>query len=289
MKKDIAEWQKYENLVGSVQQAILNSEVYFLQKNIIVEVNKKIIDNNGIERQFDIYWEYELGGVEYKTVIECKDYSSKISIKKIDALIGKVRDIPDINKALFATKTGYQSGAIDKAKKNNIDLLIVREQNDSDWVGKDGSPLLKYMNIHVTAIHRAEILSIIPTFDKKWLDNHPEIDLANIRNNIYLNTNTFINDIKISKRYSIKEFEKNIVLDGEYNTEYTKYIEFEDAFFEINTFKIKIKALNYTFLVRKPSETFLEIDGSKELKAVVEYLNSESKKIIYNNGYIKTV
>ena len=42
-----------------------------------------MVDKNGTERQFDIYWEYSLGGFLYKTVIECKDYASKISIDKI--------------------------------------------------------------------------------------------------------------------------------------------------------------------------------------------------------------
>nr|WP_200874421.1 hypothetical protein [Ferrovum myxofaciens] len=103
--------KEYELFVSSLQQALLNAENITTQKNITVEVNKLILDNCGIERQFDIYWEYELGGLTYKTVIECKDYNSSVSVEKIDALIGKTRDIPDL-KAVFATKKGYQSGGV---------------------------------------------------------------------------------------------------------------------------------------------------------------------------------
>ena len=118
--------KEYENFVSILQQAILSSEEYIKQKNIVIEKNKIIKDKNGLDREFDLYWEYELGGLTYKTVIECKDYKSPITVEKIDALIGKIQDIPEL-KGVFATKTGYQSGTKTKAKKNGIELLIVRE------------------------------------------------------------------------------------------------------------------------------------------------------------------
>ncbi len=111
--------KEYEIFVASLQQALLDAENIITQKNIKVEVDKKITDNCGIDRQFDIYWEYELGGLTYKTVIECKDYASKVSVEKIDALIGKTRDIPDL-KAVFATKKGYQSGLEQKPNKTKL-------------------------------------------------------------------------------------------------------------------------------------------------------------------------
>ena len=63
----------YESFVQKLQQALINSEEYLHQKNISIERNVKITDNYGIDREFDLYWEYELAGVTYKTVIECKD------------------------------------------------------------------------------------------------------------------------------------------------------------------------------------------------------------------------
>jgi hypothetical protein len=62
---------EYEKFVSTLQQAILDSEKFMKQKNIIIELNKKIIDNNNIEREFDLYWEYDLGEITYKTIIEC--------------------------------------------------------------------------------------------------------------------------------------------------------------------------------------------------------------------------
>ena len=97
--------REYESFVATLQQALLDSEKWAESKNIKIEQNKKIKDNCEIIREFDLYWEYECAGITYKTVIECKDYASKVSIEKIDALLGKIRDIPDL-KPVFATKLG---------------------------------------------------------------------------------------------------------------------------------------------------------------------------------------
>ena len=131
----MSDGKDYEIFVQNLQQALLDSEELTSQENIEIKRNKKITDKCGIEREFDLYWEYELAGITYKTVIECKDYAVPVSVEKIDALIGKIHDIPDL-KPVFATKTGYQSGAGTKARSNKIDLLIVREQRDDDWKDK---------------------------------------------------------------------------------------------------------------------------------------------------------
>lgn len=107
----------YEYFVGVIQQSLINAEGISHLKNINIEVNKKLEDRNGILRQFDVYWEFNLGGYDYKSVIECKDYASTVTIEKIDAFIGKTQDIPGL-RLIYATKTGYQSGA--KKKLSSI-------------------------------------------------------------------------------------------------------------------------------------------------------------------------
>lgn len=99
----MSDGKNYEIFVQRLQQALLDSELLTTQKNIKIERHKKIIDNCGINREFDLYWEYELTGVTYKTIIECKDYIRPVSVEKIDALIGKIRDIPDLKPVFAAT------------------------------------------------------------------------------------------------------------------------------------------------------------------------------------------
>lgn len=119
-------------------------------RNINIEKNKKIKDRSGIDREFDVYWEFEIGGQTYQSVIECKDYSSPVSIEKIDAFIGKTNDIPGL-KLIYATRTGYQNGAKIKAEQHNIKLLVIRNKQEQDWTDEDGNPYLKIIHITMTA------------------------------------------------------------------------------------------------------------------------------------------
>ena len=48
----------YELFVQAIFRAILDSEAKGTQKNICVELKKKLKDNTGTIREFDIYWEY---------------------------------------------------------------------------------------------------------------------------------------------------------------------------------------------------------------------------------------
>ena len=194
--------KEYERFVARLQQAILDSEQYIQQKNIKIEINKKIVDKNGLKREFDVYWEYELAGIKYKTVIECKDYQSNISLEKIDALVGKLQDFPDI-RGIFATRKGYQSGAKDKAEKNKIDLLIFREQNNTDWKDKDGNPLIKRIDINFTIIMPARILSFAPTLDGNWVKENTDMDISKPFQLSCLNDRMIIEDIEHSKKYSL--------------------------------------------------------------------------------------
>jgi len=46
---------EYEGFVANLQKAIFDSEEFTKQKNILIERNKKIVDRNGVNREFDLY------------------------------------------------------------------------------------------------------------------------------------------------------------------------------------------------------------------------------------------
>jgi hypothetical protein len=279
--------KEYELFVASLQQALFNSESVINQKNILVETNKKILDNCGIERQFDIYWEYELGGLTYKTVIECKDYNSHISVEKIDALIGKVNDIPDL-KAVFATKMGYQSGARTKAEKNKIELLVVREQNDSDWMDIDGTPFIKKICIALQVVAPALIQKFEPVLDAKWLIENTEIDI-NQPLSINAPTNEIIiEDIKRGESYSLQDLANKLSpLEGNKYGLFEKIETFDNAFISVKDIKRKIISYKIEYSISEPHTIPIEIDYSKELIGVIEYLQKGTKKSIFKNGIIR--
>lgn len=279
--------KQYELFVANLQQALLDAENVTTQKNIRVETNKKILDNCGIERQFDIYWEYELGGLTYKTVIECKDYNSHISVEKIDALIGKVRDIPDL-KAVFATKMGYQSGAKTKAEQNKIDLLVVREQNDSDWTDTDGTPFLKKICIDLHVCMPAQIQKFEPVIDDKWLKESVETDASQPLNITAPANEIFIDNVKSGERYSLYDLANKLSpLDGKEYGLFEKVEEFDEAFICVKDVKQKIASYKIEYSIPNPHTIPIEIDFSKELIGVIEYLQKGTKKSIFKNGIIR--
>lgn len=279
--------KKYERFVASLQQAIINSETITAQKNINIELNKKIIDNCGVEREFDLYWEYELGGITYKTIIECKDYNSDISVEKIDSLIGKTKDLPDL-KPVFATKKGYQIGAQTKANHNKIDLLIVREQNETDWQDEDGTPYIKIIDINIHYNLPAKISKFVPCVDGNWLKENTNIDPSKPLNIEERNDKVFIDDLDENTKYSLFDLENQLTIahKGEYG-KFEKEKVFNNAFILYGDLKLKIKSYKLEYIISKPIEQPLQIDFSKELIGVIEYLKKGIKKSIFRNGIIK--
>ncbi|MBB1333151.1 MULTISPECIES: restriction endonuclease [unclassified Pseudoalteromonas] len=280
--------REYENFVAALHQALFDSEKWTELKNIKIEQSKKINDNFGIAREFDLYWEYEFAGITYKTVIECKDYASKVSIEKIDALLGKIRDIPDL-KPIFATKTGYQSGAKTKALNNKVELLIVREQNDSDWVLEDGTPLIKQVNIDIHAISAARITSFNTKMDGKWIKENTNLDTSS--GNLQLsmqNDQTVIEDVGRNDKYSLKELEERLGQGTDTNFgERSLSLKFDEAYLHCDDLKLKLKEVDLTYHIPKPIHQPMNIDFSKELVGVIEYLGKSSKTAIFKDHVVK--
>jgi len=277
----------YEEFVKKLQQALLDSEDIIKQKNIKIETNKKLIDNCGIEREFDLYWEYELGGVIYKTIIECKDYSMPISIDKIDALIGKLRDLPDL-KPVFATKIGYQSGAKAKALQNKVDLLIVREQRDEDWIDEDGTPYLKGIDIKIIAQSTARVTKFTPAVDGEWVKNNTDIDISKPLHMVGRSDQITIEDVSRKDSYSVLKLEERLAAEHADNPgAYSKTLDFEDAYIYYDEVKLKLRSLSIEYVVPQPISLPLSIDFSKELVGVIEYLHRGSRTAVFTNKIVR--
>ncbi|RZP63335.1 restriction endonuclease [Vibrio vulnificus] len=274
----------YESFVQVLQQAILDSEEFIKQKNIRIEANKKIVDNSGVSREFDLYWEYELAGVTYKTVIECKDYNSKIPMEKIDALIGKTRDIPDL-KAIFATKVGYQSGAIERAKFNKIDLLVVRKQNDGDWTDSDGNPVITEICAMLQIVSAATIVSCRPEIDGNWVKENTSLDVTKPFQMQMRNDETFIEDLESGETYSLLQLEERLGHNHKGKSGVYDYKQsFSNAFIVCGSHRLKLRSLNLKYSISNPMEFPINIDYTQELLGVVEYLHHDKKTAVFASG-----
>ena len=275
--------ESYENFVKTLHEALLQLETLGIQKNIKIETRKKITDNCGIDREFDLYWEYELGGITYKTVIECKDYNSAVSVEKIDALIGKIKDLPDL-KPVFATKIGYQSGAQKKAEQNKIDLLIVRKPLDSDWVDEQGRPLINKVAFTLSMGYPARITGFYPKVSEsvlKEMKGNTSFAIAGNNNEIFINdgekTVTWLdleNKLPLLHKDEFGQFEKTKIFSKEG---------------ELRTPSFSLKILGYTvkYEVKKPDEETVLIDASDAMYGVIEYLGKDKKTLFWKNGKIE--
>lgn len=77
-------------------------------------------------RQFDVTVRFKFGLHTYLTVIECKDYTSKVAVEKIDALVTKARDVK-ANKAILVSTHGFQAGCFAVAERHDVQLLVLTE------------------------------------------------------------------------------------------------------------------------------------------------------------------
>lgn len=285
----MSDGKDYEIFVQKLQQALLYSEPLTKQKNIKIERNKKITDSSGIEREFDLYWEYELDGITYKTIIECKDYASKISIDRIDALIGKICDIPipDL-KLVFATKTGYQEGAKIKAKHHRIDLLIVREQRDDDWEDEEGNPLIREIEIRMRVKSSTCIKKFSPHLDKDWKTKNTDMNLEDSFHISGMPNEIFIEDIKKNETYSLYDLTSRLdSISGDEYGELHYNESFENAYLINNDLRLKIKSYEVTYIRFEP--LIIPIKISEELIGVIEYLDTGLSTAIFSDKIVRKI
>lgn len=81
------------------------------------------------KRQFDVVISITIPDGELVTVIEAKDYNSKLSIQKIDEFHSKMRDV-NANKGILISKMGFSSKAISKAKRFGIVLYSLNDYTE---------------------------------------------------------------------------------------------------------------------------------------------------------------
>ena len=111
----------YELLVRDIHAALLRNDAV---ENIAVQHNVKIKGRSGAVHQIDVYWEFKLAGVKYKTCIECKHFNRRVTKGYVAAFLTVIDDIGNAT-GIFATTVGYQKGAKTLAAAKDVRLLVV--------------------------------------------------------------------------------------------------------------------------------------------------------------------
>lgn len=111
------EFEKYSlDILKEQTKGLENLEV---QHNVIIKKN----DGN---YQIDGKIQFDVMGVRYVTLVECKHYKSPITREKVQVLYDKIREI-GANKGILISTSNFQIGAIKYAKEHGIALIQIVE------------------------------------------------------------------------------------------------------------------------------------------------------------------
>lgn len=268
----------YEKFVQRIQQAIIDAQSIMGYTNRKLEHNVHLEDKDGLKRQFDLYWEYEVNGMTCRNVIECKDYKHGVPIDKVDALVGKLMGFPDIH-GILATSVSFDSGAIRKAKAHDVSVWIVREEDaEKDWKTPDGRPLIRKITIslHISlppsiqAIHVIRASPIAPAI-------HTQERIRSDR--------PFLLDKTTGKQLTPNDLFSRIE-PGETTREFqTLRIPFENAVLIDNSLPMHDNPISAIEIVYRPNGfEEREIQIAPDVLGVVEEICKAEKRLVLKDG-----
>ena len=122
----VKDWGGFEKLVASLHDT----------GQVTVEHNVVLLGRSGAPRQIDVLVRHKEGLYEHLIVVECKYWRKNVGRQQVDALAATVSEVGASRGVIFST-SGFQSGAIEQAKHENISLFKVRDITDEEW-GKPG-------------------------------------------------------------------------------------------------------------------------------------------------------
>jgi hypothetical protein len=76
---------EYEILVQTIFQEIIKQE---FAKNVTIRRDVKTMGKSGARHQIDVFWEFEIGGILYSTIVQVKDWKNSVKQEQILALKG---------------------------------------------------------------------------------------------------------------------------------------------------------------------------------------------------------
>lgn len=250
----------YENLTQRIFSEILNQNSV---NTIKVEQNVKL---KGIttNHQIDVYWEFDVGNINYKTIVQAKDWGKPVDQGELLKFKAVIEDLPSQPKGIFVTKTGYQKGALEYAISQGIALYELRKPIDSDWKGKTREIIIE---LSMFIPHTSNININV---DTEWMKNEiknnqiPKTDLKDVKISGYTDQMYLYNSRK-KKKGTVKQILDSLTPSGFKEFKQTNKIHTfaNPTFIDTNIPslpKAKIQSISATVAVYKTIEK-VEIKG----------------------------
>lgn len=130
----IPKWKEFENLVYEIQRNFAGGAE--------VKKNDFIMGRDSqTERQIDISIRKKVAQYEILIVIDCKDHTRPIDIKKMGEFITTVQDVR-ANKGAIISSSGFTKNAITLATQKGIDTLRLVDTGSKNWKAYVSMPTL---------------------------------------------------------------------------------------------------------------------------------------------------
>lgn len=241
--------KEYERLTQLVFYQIIN-------QNSVRTIDVKhdvILQGKTTSHQIDVYWEFNLGGIVYRTVIQAKDWKNKVPQKEMLAFKSILEDLPTGTKGIYVAKSGYQMGAKTVAEANGIAIYELREPNDQDWKGR-----VKDIDIQLEI--RCPIYNELKlNLDQKWIEDNVALE-KDIERRHAFKSDTIVKNGQGDSICKISDIIMQLVEKSGDTVTTQKHSFDEDAFIEFNGVCIKVLSISGEFGYSYSKET-IHIDG----------------------------
>ena len=114
--------KSYEKLTQYIFSQIVNQD----QTNNIEVQHDIILSGKTTKHQIDVYWEFEVGGITYRNIIQAKDWTSKVKMSDMLAFKAVIDDLPFGTNGIYVSKGGYQSGALEAVSYTHLMCKAVK-------------------------------------------------------------------------------------------------------------------------------------------------------------------
>lgn len=110
--------RKFEDVIEEICGKIAEDE------RIDAKISKRIplIGEDSASHEFDVLYEYEHCGLQYRVAIECKSWNKPINKSEVTDFAYKLKSVGNIN-GIFISETRLQKGAELVSKFNNIKFI----------------------------------------------------------------------------------------------------------------------------------------------------------------------
>ena len=264
----------YQEYIRDLYDYILNENSV---NNIEVKHNHEI-QGKTYPHKIDVYWEFEVGDLTYRTIVEAKDWETPVPKERVLTFKAIIDDLPAGTHGIMISRNGFQIGAKTIAEANGIVLYTLRQPTKNDFENDIGSKKIRF-EINKPLVDELKLFCSREGIDPCGIDFN---DLSNHTPNIHLYKKT--NDT-FSPVCSLSELVYSYCFSVGKGREYINET-FDDFYItDKNQSYIRIERLSGYFGLLQPDE-FIELKAKDLVGSYLKDIFSGKIRTITKSGRV---